>query len=311
MTAETRPAAAAVHRHHAMPFGAEPAPGGGTRFRLWAPAHAGHRARWSRASRALPMISLRGGLARAGRDRGRARHALSLRAAGRAAGARSGLALPARGRARPERGRSTRRPMRWSDASWRGRPWDEAVLYELHVGAFTPEGTFRARDRQARPSRRARRHGDRDHAGRRFSRARATGATTACCPTRRTPAYGRPEDFKALVEAAHARGLMVLLDVVYNHFGPDGNYLARLRARLLHRPAQDALGRGDQLSTARDSRPGARFVIHNALYWLEEFHLDGLRLDAVHAILDDSADASPARTRRARARRASATGRST
>ena len=101
-------------------------------------------------------------------------------------------------------------------------------------------------------------------------------------------AYGRPEDLKALVEAAHARGLMVLLDVVYNHFGPEGAYLHADRAGDLHRSPQDAVGRGDQFRWAASSGPVREFFIHNALYWIEEFHLDGLRLDAVHAILDDS-----------------------
>ena len=113
----------------------------------------------------------------------------------------------------------------WQDGDWRGRPWEEAVIYELHVGAFTPEGTFAAVDRTARLSRRPRRHRDRADAAGGLSRARATGATTACCRSRRTAATARPEELKRLVQAAHARGLMVFLDVVYNHFGPEGNYL--------------------------------------------------------------------------------------
>src|SRR6185437_6938674 len=79
--------------------------------------------------------------------------------------------------------------------------------------------------------------------------------------------YGRPEALKHLVEACHARGLAILLDVVYNHFGPEGNYLHRY---------------------APQSRPVRGFYIENALYWLVEYHFDGLRFDAVHAIADDS-----------------------
>ena len=96
---------------------------------------------------------------------------------------------------------------------------------------------------------------------------------------------------------------MVLLDVVYNHFGPEGNYLHAVCAAVLHRAPHDAVGRGDQFR-----RPGSRtvrdFFIHNALYWLEEFHFDGLRLDAVHAIVDDSPSRHRGRARRRRARAA-------
>jgi 1,4-alpha-glucan branching enzyme/maltooligosyltrehalose trehalohydrolase len=99
--------------------------------------------------------------------------------------------------------------------------------------------------------------------------------------------YGRPEDLKALIQAAHARGLMVLLDVVYNHFGPEGNYL-HLYAQAFfserhHTPWGAAINfDGPGCRTVRE------FFIHNARYWLDEYHVDGLRLDAVHAIADDS-----------------------
>ena len=100
--------------------------------------------------------------------------------------------------------------------------------------------------------------------------------------------YGRPDDLKALVDNCHARGLAVFLDVVYNHFGPEGNYLHRY-APAFFTPRHRTLW-GDGINY---DGPGAEivrsFMIHNALYWLEEFHLDGLRLDAVNAIVDDSA----------------------
>ncbi|WP_418159882.1 malto-oligosyltrehalose trehalohydrolase [Benzoatithermus flavus] len=173
----------------------------------------------------------------------------------------------------------------WSDAGWRGRPWHETVLYELHVGTFTPEGTFRAAIQKL------------DHlaglgvtaiellpvgdfAGRRNW---GYDGVYLYAPD---SAYGRPEDLKALVDAAHARGLMVFLDVVYNHFGPEGNYMGTLcplyTAR--HRTPWGAAVNYD----GTGSREVRAFVVHNALYWLEEFHIDGLRLDAVHAIVDDS-----------------------
>jgi maltooligosyltrehalose trehalohydrolase len=98
--------------------------------------------------------------------------------------------------------------------------------------------------------------------------------------------YGRPEDFKALIDAAHRKGIMVILDVVYNHFGPDGNYMpsySPVFTERHHTPWGAAVN-----YDAEGSDVVREFVIQNALYWIEEFHLDGLRLDAVHAIKDDS-----------------------
>ncbi|WP_127091072.1 malto-oligosyltrehalose trehalohydrolase [Aquabacter cavernae] len=177
---------------------------------------------------------------------------------------------------------------RWRDGDWRGRPWHEAVLYELHVGAFTPEGTFRsAMDRlddlvalgvtglSLMPL------AD-------FPGARNWGYD-GVLPFAPDSTYGRPEDLKALVDAAHRRGLMVILDAVYNHFGPDGNYLGAYAPSFFtdrHRTPWGAALNFD----GPDSGPVRDFFIHNALYWIEEFHMDGLRLDAVHAIRDSGPD---------------------
>jgi malto-oligosyltrehalose trehalohydrolase len=172
----------------------------------------------------------------------------------------------------------------WNDAAWRGRPWHEAVICEIHVGAFCAEGTFAG-------------------VAERLDRLAEVGITAlelmpvADFPGKRSwgydgvlqfapeSGYGSPADLKRLVAAAHQRGLMVFLDVVYNHFGPDGNYLHLYASRFFsdrHRtpwgPAPDFDGAASR--TVRD------FFIHNALYWLEEFHLDGLRFDAVHAVRD-------------------------
>lgn len=179
-------------------------------------------------------------------------------------------------------------PSCWThtDTSWSGRPWEEAVVYELHIGTFTPEGTFRAAI------------GKLDYLA-------ALGITAleimpvADFPGRRNwgydgvllyapdSSYGRPEDLKALVEAAHARGLMVLLDVVYNHFGPEGNYLPLYAPPFFTNRHKTPWGAAVNFD-GEGSRPVRDFVIHNALYWLECFGIDGLRLDAVHAIRDDS-----------------------
>jgi malto-oligosyltrehalose trehalohydrolase len=169
---------------------------------------------------------------------------------------------------------------RWRTTDWRGRPWREAVVLEAHVGTFTPEGTYRAMI------------GKLDHLV-------ATGITAlelmplADFAGKRNwgydgvlwyapdSVYGRPDDLKALIDEAHLRGLMVLLDVVYNHFGPEGNYLGRY-APAFFTEAQTPWG------SAIDYRvPEVRsFAIENALYWLREYRFDGLRLDAVHAIAE-------------------------
>lgn len=172
---------------------------------------------------------------------------------------------------------------RWRDGDWRGRPWEEAVVYELHVGTFSPEGTFDGVRERLR------------HLAELgvtaielmpiadFSGARNWGYD-GVLPYAPDSAYGAPDDLKRLVDDAHGLGLMVLLDVVYNHFGPDGNYLGVYAKQLFtgrhHTPWGDAID-----FTVPEVRS---FFIHNALYWLEEYRFDGLRLDAVHAIVDDS-----------------------
>ena len=174
----------------------------------------------------------------------------------------------------------------WRDADWFGRPWEEAVIYELHIGAFTPEGTFRAAI------------GKLDHLLSLGVTAieimpigdfpgRRNWGYDGVLPYAPDSCYGRPPDLKALVEAAHARGLMVLLDVVYNHFGPEGTYVQPIAPQIFTDRHKTPWGAainfdGPGSGTVRE------FVIHNALYWIEEFNLDGLRLDAVHAIRDDS-----------------------
>ena len=174
----------------------------------------------------------------------------------------------------------------WHDEAWQGRRWEEAVIYELHVGTFTPEGTFEA-------------------AAARLDYLQELGITAvelmpvSDFPGRRNwgydgvlpfapdSSYGRPEGLKYLVQSAHDRGIMVLLDVVYNHFGPEGNYLRAYAPQFFtdrhHTPWGDGIN-----FDGEGSRPVRDFFIHNALYWLEEFHFDGLRFDAVHAITDDS-----------------------
>jgi 1,4-alpha-glucan branching enzyme/maltooligosyltrehalose trehalohydrolase len=174
----------------------------------------------------------------------------------------------------------------WQTAAWQGLLWGETVLYELHVGTFTPQGTYQ---------------GVID----RLDHLVDLGVTAielmpvADFPGRRDwgyngaalfapdASYGRPEDLKALIDAAHGRGLMVFLDVVYNHFGPEGNYLHTYASRFFDHDRHTPWG-----AAISFDRPGSRdvrdFFIHNALYWIQEYRIDGLRFDAVHAIEDRS-----------------------
>ncbi len=175
---------------------------------------------------------------------------------------------------------------RWHDAAWSGRAWEEIVIYELHVGAFSPGGDF------------ADAVGCLDHLRELGVTAVELMPIAAFAGERNwgydgvqfyAPAscYGRPEALKALVEACHARGIAILLDVVYNHFGPEGNYLPAIAPDFFTERHHTPWGAAIDYDGPR-SRPVRDFIIHNALYWLEEFHFDGLRLDAVHAIVDDS-----------------------
>jgi 1,4-alpha-glucan branching enzyme/maltooligosyltrehalose trehalohydrolase len=174
----------------------------------------------------------------------------------------------------------------WQDATWRGRPWEEAVIYELHVGTFSPEGTFIGVTQRL------------DYLVELgitaielmpvadFPGARNWGYD-GVLPFAPDSRYGRPEDLKALVQAAHARGLMVLLDVVYNHFGPEGNYLYVYAKDFFTEHHHTPWGAAINFD-GHNSREVREFFIHNAMYWLREYHFDGLRLDAVQAIIDGS-----------------------
>jgi malto-oligosyltrehalose trehalohydrolase/4-alpha-glucanotransferase len=280
LDAETAPGGT---RRHRMPFGAEFEADGRVRFRLWAPPHPQIRLELDNGT--LTMQPDGEGWHEIVTDRARA-------------GARYRFILPdglhvpdPASRYQPEDVHGPSEVVdpaayRWADAGWRGRPWEEAVVYELHIGAFTSEGTFTA-------------------AIDKLDYLKALGVTAieimpiGDFPGRRNwgydgvlpyapdSSYGRPEDLKALVDAAHARGLMVLLDVVYNHLGPEGAYIHPIAPQTFTDRHKTPWGAAVNFDGPH-SRPVREFVIHNALYWVEEFHFDGLRLDAVHAIIDES-----------------------
>lgn len=173
----------------------------------------------------------------------------------------------------------------WTDSQWTGLPLHGHVLYELHVGTFSPEGTWQgAMDK--------------------LPHLRELGITAVeVMPVAEFPGqfgwgydgvawfapshlYGSPDDFRRFVAEAHRLELGVILDVVYNHLGPDGNYLEQFSPHYFAEHANE-WGRGMNFDGA-DCGPVRRYVTDNAAYWIDEFHLDGLRLDATQAIVDGS-----------------------
>ncbi|WP_158750499.1 malto-oligosyltrehalose trehalohydrolase [Acidobacterium sp. S8] len=174
----------------------------------------------------------------------------------------------------------------WTEAQWQAAPLPSAIIYELHIGTFTPEGTF-------------------DAAQQHLAYLKDLGVThVELMPVNAFPGnhgwgydgvdlfaphepYGGPEALKRLVNACHEHGLAVLLDVVYNHLGPSGNYLGKFAPYFTHlhnTPWGDAVNLEDA-----GSHEVRRFFCDNALMWLRDYHFDGLRLDAVHAYMDRSA----------------------
>ncbi len=266
-----------------MPFGTECLEGGGVRFRLWGPK--AQQVRVCLEEDKLPMPKSDDGW-------------FDLVVSVASAGTRYRFEIDRKlqvpdpaSRFQPEDVHGPSEVIRpeafdWVDSNWRGRPWEEAVIYELHVGAFTPQGSFTGVEHkldylmdlgvtavELMPVS--------DFSGKR------NWGYDGVLPFAPDSSYGRPEDLKRLVQAAHSRGLMMFLDVVYNHFGPEGNYLRVYSPEFFtgrhHTPWGEAIN-----FEAAGSRVVRDFFIHNALYWLEEYHFDGLRFDAVHAIVDDS-----------------------
>jgi malto-oligosyltrehalose trehalohydrolase len=282
------PTPSSTRRAHRMPFGAE-RDADGFRFALWAPA----------AERVELVLTDADGRthARALQRRDQGWHGLDGVEA--SPGARyayridGGLLVPdPASRWQPDDVHGASElidplAFEWRDAGWRGRPWHEAVIYELHVGTFCAARSYAGVEARL------------DHLV-------ALGVTAlelmplADFPGRRNwgydgallfapdAAYGRPETLKRLVQSAHRRGLMVFLDVVYNHLGPEGNYLHVYAPQCFHRDRHTPWGPAIDFD-GPDAQWVRELFIHNALYWIEEYHLDGLRLDAVDRIVDTRA----------------------
>ena len=260
-----------------LPFGATLLDGGRTRFRLWAPKERQVSVAIDRGT-PLAMVPATDGW-------------FELEASCEAGATyfyrlESGQSVPdpaARAQADDVHGPSVvvdPSAYAWQHPGWQGRPWAETILYELHTGLF---GGFKGVQAELK------RLADlgvtavelmpiNDFPGKR------NWGYDGVLPFAPDRAYGTPDELKALIDTAHGLGLMVFLDVVYNHFGPDGNYLGLYAPQFFREDVKTPWG------PAIDFRqpPVRRFFIENALYWLEEYRFDGLRFDAVHAIADQS-----------------------
>lgn len=174
----------------------------------------------------------------------------------------------------------------WRDRAWKGIPLEDFIIYELHVGTFTPEGTFDALVAKLSHLRDLGLSAVEPMPIAQFPGERNWGYD-GTYPYAPQSSYGGPGGFKRFVDACHQAGLAVVLDVVYNHLGPEGNYLGEFAPCFSDRyrgPWGDALN-----FDGADSDGVRRFFIENALYWIAEYHVDALRLDAIHGIFDFSA----------------------
>jgi maltooligosyltrehalose trehalohydrolase len=277
---DTRPTA--IRR---LPVGAEVQPAGGVHFRVWAPA-----------CRQVEVLFDEGGAAHALAAEGNGYFSGLVGAA--ANGTRYRYRLDGRhafpdpaSRFQPEGPHGPSQVVdaarfAWRDTAWRGVPLQGQVIYEMHVGTFTPEGTYEA-------------------AARELAHLAETGVTVlelmpvAAFPGRfgwgydgvdlfaPTHLYGDPDDLRRFVDRAHAAGLAVILDVVYNHLGPDGNYLKEFAPDYFSDRYENEWGEPLNFDGPA-SAPVREFFVANAGYWIDEFHMDGLRLDATQQIFDAS-----------------------
>src|SRR5262249_51400781 len=279
-----------MKQHRRLPIGAEVLPDGGVHFRLWAP----------RRRRVEVVLE-------PGQERSTAEGKLEAEAgcyfSGTGPQARAGTLYRYRldgaeqlypdpaSRFQPQgpHGPSqvidpTRFP--WTDGRWRGTPLQGQVLYEMHVGTFTREGTWEAASRE-------------------LAELAAVGITVIeVMPVAEFPGrfgwgydgvdlfapthlYGEPDDLRRFVDRAHAAGLGVILDVVYNHIGPDGNYLKQFAADYFTDRYKNEWGEALNFD-GPNSGPVREFFVANAAYWVDEFHVDGLRLDATQQMFDNS-----------------------
>jgi maltooligosyltrehalose trehalohydrolase len=277
--------------HRRLPIGAEVSPGG-LHFRVWAPDH--HQVELiansdsSKESRSL-TVALRS------EEDGY----FSAFEARLKAGARYGFRLDGQSQVLPDPA-SRFQPdgpdglsqvvdpaaFSWTDQSWSGLGATGQVIYEMHLGTFTTEGTWRAAADQLAELRRIGFTALEILPVADFPGRFGWGYDGVClfAPTR---LYGLPDDFRRFVDQAHHCGLGVILDVVYNHFGPVGNHLPKFAANYVNKRAPGEWGAVPNFDGA-DSRPVREFVLANVQHWIAEYHLDGLRFDATQAVMDSS-----------------------
>ena len=279
-----------IHRRRRLEVGAEVIPGGGVHFRVWAPGR-----------RAVAVV-LEGGPGSLGPS------SLAPSGDGYFEGAVSGAGPGTRyryvldeggpypdpaSRSQPEGPHGPSEvidpgPFAWSDGDWAGRGLEGAVLYEIHVGTFTTEGTWEA-------------------AGEHLPALARLGVTVLeVMPVADFPGrfgwgydgvnlyapcrlYGEPDAMRRFVDRAHAEGLAVILDVNYNHFGPDGNFLPRFAPAYFSDRYRTEWGEALNFD-GEGSGPVRSYVLGNAAYWVKEFHLDGLRIDATQSLFDTSGE---------------------
>ncbi|CAN5875846.1 malto-oligosyltrehalose trehalohydrolase [soil metagenome] len=270
-----------------LPVGAEVQPGGGVHFRVWAPDHDRVEVVFEESD--LEPFSLK--------SEREGYHSGLVSTAGPGTRYRFGLgdgeaAYPdPASRFQPQGPQGPSEVIdpgafSWTDGDWQGPDAFRQVLYEMHIGTFTPEGTW-------------------ESASKELPALADLGITTlevmpvADFPGRfgwgydgvnlfsPTRLYGRPEMLKAFIDQAHAVGLAVILDVVYNHFGPDGNYLPKFASAYISGRHQSEWGEAPNFDDEACG-PVREFFLANAAYWIEEFHFDGLRVDATQQIFDDS-----------------------
>lgn len=277
------------HPHRTLPIGAEVQPSGGIHFRVWAPS----------TTRAAVLLADDEDFADA------VEHPLEAEPDGYWSALVSEARVGQHYRYRLDSGDfpdpasrfqpsgphgpsriETSAEFQWSDRSWRGVKTEGQVLYEMHIGTFTPEGTWAAATAQLvhlaelgitvielMPVA--------DFPGR---YGWGYDGVNLFAPTR---LYGQPDEFRRFVDRAHSLGMGVILDVVYNHLGPDGNYLCQFSPHYFSDRYENEWG--DALNfDGESSQPVREFFLANAAYWISEFHCDGLRLDATQQIFDSS-----------------------
>ena len=271
-----------------LPVGAEVQPGGGVHFRVWAPAS---------PTAAVELVGAPGRPDRTVPLQGEKDGYFSGLVPDVAAGALYKIKLASGSypdpvsRFQPEGPHGPSQVVsgagfKWTDGDWRGTPPTRQVIYELHLGTFTPEGTWQSATAQ-------------------LGELKELGVTMIeVMPIAEFPGrfgwgydgvllyapsrlYGKPDDVRAFIDRAHQLGLMIILDVVYNHLGPDGNYLRQFSPDYFSKKHPNEWGEALNFDSGPNA-PSRELFVSNARYWIAEFHFDGLRLDATQQIFDDS-----------------------